>query len=464
MLVNAIKKTASNLPRPLGNALSRVPYSIRPGFGGDYRRARAALSWFEEEATPEERREFIFRKVRRVVEIALSDVPFYRRFYTERGFRLADLRSFEDIPKIPIVSKAILREFALEERSRKIAGRSLTFTGGSTGEPFKFYSDKRQIGNEWAHMHHIWGTFGFRQSDLKLGFALEADAPPIFYNGLRHTLFLNIHYPGAILAQIFLDLPKKRRKIRFLHSYPSSLAEFLAFCETDAPDVLNALRENLRGSFLGSEFPSPNFRETIERTTGKPTISWYGASERAILAWERTRPGLYEPFQSYGFCETTRDADGFESLVGTAYWNFASPLIRYRFDDGVKTIATENGILTAFEIERGRIGDFIIDKTGAKFSITHLNLSCREETWRLVRCVQVEQQSPGTAIFWITPRRSVGIEELKTAFDFGRLKLDCEFRVVERPFLTKNGKTPLKVSTVDGKMNENAAQTAAERD
>ena len=446
-LVSCLKKTLTKTPFSIGAGLAKIPYSIRPGFGKDYRRAQATRRWFEEEASPEEKRDFIFQRVRRVAEIAAREVPFYRDFYAENGFDVAELRSFEDLGKIPIVTKALLQEYELEKRSRKIAGRSATFTGGSSGEPFLFYSDKRQIGNEWAHMHWIWGRLGFGQADLKLSVALEPEAPPIFYNGLRHEVVLNIYFSREILSAAFLNLPKRVRKIKYLRGYPSAFSEFLSFCETENPAVLDALRENLRGTFLASEFPSPIFRETIERTTGKPTISWYGHAERAILAPERRRAGLYEPFQSYGFCETVRDADGFESLVGTAYWNFASPLIRYRVDDGVKVIEKEDGILKSFEILEGRIGDFLVDKNGEKFSITHLNLSCRRETWELVRCVQVEQRSPGAAIFWVTPRRETTSEELEKAFVFQNLALDCEFRVVEKPFRTKIGKTPLKIST-----------------
>lgn len=446
-LISFLKNNASKTPFSIGAGLSKIPYSIRPGFGSDYRRAQETRRWFEERASLDEKRDFIFRKVRRVVEIASREVPFYRDFYAKNGFNVADLRSFEDIEKIPIVTKEILQARELEERSRKTPGRSATFTGGSSGEPFLFYSDKRQIGNEWAHMHWIWGRLGFNQSDLKLSVALEPEAPPVFYNGLRHEAVLNIYFSRDILCKAFLNLPKKKRKIKYLRGYPSAFSEFLSFCETENPAVLDALRENLRGSFLASEFPSPIFRETIERTTGKPTISWYGHSERAILAPEIRRSGLYEPLQSYGFCETARDADGFESLVGTAYWNFASPLIRYRVDDGVKVFEKEGGILKSFEILQGRIGDFLVDKNGEKFSVTHLNLSCRRETWELVRCVQVEQRSPGSAIFWVTPRRETTSDELEKAFDFQNLALDCEFRIVEKPFRTKIGKTPLKIST-----------------
>ncbi len=446
-LVSLLKNSLTKTPFSIGTKLAKIPYSVRPGFGSDYRRAQKRRRWFEEEATTEEKRDFIFRNVRRVAEIAAREVPFYRDFYAKNGFNVADLRSFDDIAKIPIVTKALLQEYELEKRSRKIPGRSATFTGGSSGEPFLFYSDKRQIGNEWAHIHWIWGRLGFKQSDLKLSVALEPEAPPVFYNGLRHETVLNIYFSREILCEAFLNFPKKERKIRYLRGYPSAFSEFLSFCETEKPAVIDALREHLRGTFLASEFPSPIFRETIERTTGKPTISWYGHSERAILAPELRRSGLYEPLQSYGFCETVRDADGFESLVGTAYWNFASPLIRYRVDDGVKVVEKEGGILKSFEIQQGRIGDFLVDKKGEKFSITHLNLSCRRETWELVRCVQVEQRSPGAAIFWVTPRRETTSEELEKAFDFQNLALDCEFRVVEKPFRTKIGKTPLKIST-----------------
>lgn len=446
-LVSLLKKTLTKTPFSIGAELAKIPYSLRPGFGSDYRRAQERRRWYAETASLDEKRDFIFQNVRRVVEIASRETPFYRDLYAKNGFDVAELRSFEDIAKIPIVTKEMLQEYDLEKRSRKIAGRSATFTGGSSGEPFLFYSDKRQIGNEWAHMHWIWERLGFKQADLKLSVALEPEAPPVFYNGLRHETVLNIYFSRDILCKAFLNLPKKMRKIKYLRGYPSAFSEFLSFCETENRTALDALRENLRGTFLASEFPSPIFRETIERTTGKPTISWYGHSERAILAPEIRRSGLYEPLQSYGFCETVRDADGFESLVGTAYWNFASPLIRYRVDDGVKVIEKEGEILKSFEILQGRIGDFLIDKNGEKFSITHLNLSCRRETWELARCVQVEQRSPGAAIFWVTPRRETTSEELEKAFDFQNLALDCEFRVVEKPFRTKIGKTPLKIST-----------------
>ena len=446
-LIYYLKKNAYRTPRFLGNAVAHVPYSLRLGFGSDYRNARATRCWLEEEATLEEERSYIFENVSRIVRHASANVPFYAQFYAENGFNPNSLRSFEDLTKIPIVTKSLLQTTELEHRSFRRQGRTPTYTGGSTGEPFKFYSDSRQIGVEWAHIHHIWESLGYRQSDLLLSVALDETRPPIYYDALRHSLVLNIHYSFDTLIQTFMKIPRRARRIRFFRGYPSSFAEFLSYCEEKAPLALSELLETLKGSFLASEFPTPSFRKTIEQATCRPTISWYGHSERAILAWEKTRSWLYEPMHSYGYCEAVRLPDGFVTLVGTSYWNFASPFIRYQVDDGILPIDENDGILRSFEIQDGRRTDFIIDKNGARFSITHLNLSCQESTWALARCVQVEQKKPGTAIFWVTPRRTVTVEELKSAFNFDRLNLECEFRIVEKPFVSARGKVLLKVST-----------------
>ena len=451
-LVFYLKKNAYRTPRLVGEAIAHIPYSKRLGFGSDYRNACATHHWFENIATPEEQRSFIFDKVTKIVRHAFENVPFYAQFYAESGFNPDSLHSFDDLTKIPIVTKSLLQDTELERRSCRRRGRTITYTGGSTGEPFKFYSDSRQIGVEWAHIHHIWESLGYCQKDLLLSVALDETQPPIFYDALRHSLILNIHYPFDLLAQAFMNVPPRARQPRFFRGYPSSFAEFLSCCEEKAPDVISELLETLEGTFLASEFPAPVFRQTIENLTHRPTVSWFGHSERTVLAWEKTRPWVYEPMHSYGYCEAIRLPDGFITLVGTSYWNYASPFIRYQLDDGVFPLNVSEGLLRAFEIKDGRRSDFIIDKNGSKFSITHLNLSCHEATWALARCIQIEQRKPGSAIFWVTPRRSdVTVEELEVAFGFDSLNLDCEFRIVDKPFVTARGKTLLKVSTAEKK-------------
>ncbi|MDO5309325.1 MAG: hypothetical protein Q4G03_07520 [Planctomycetia bacterium] len=445
-LLSLAKRYAVRTPQSLGCLLAHVPYRIRPGFGAAYRRALRDMDWFQNIATAQEQRQFIFQHVRAIVVHAVEHTRFYRDYYAENGFSLDDLKSFDDIKKIPMTSKALLRDVPLNDRSAPWHGRTLTYTGGSTGEPFKFYSAPEQVGNEWAHMHMIWGRLGYRQRDLLLNIALEPTASPVYYDALRHALVLNIHHPRTEIARSFLQLAPWRRNVRFYRGYPSSFAEWLDSTDASVQQMNAVLRSTLRGSFLASEFPLPSMRRIIEDVTGRPTTSWYGHAERAILAPEKTERDGYKPLQSYGFCETSID-DGLCSLVGTCYWNYASPLIRYRVDDDVTPQETRDGILRAFCIDRGRFGDYIVDKGGEKFSITHLNLSCRENTWALARTIQVEQSQPGKIIIWTTLRRPCSVEELTRAFDFEYLNMDCEFRIISEPFRTPAGKVLLKVTS-----------------
>ncbi|MBQ9370992.1 MAG: hypothetical protein IJU03_02260 [Thermoguttaceae bacterium] len=447
--LSMMKLVAPELPRPVGELLAKLPYDYRPTIGGSYRRTKALRAWFDEQATPEERRAFILNATRRLVGYAVENVPFYRSYYREQGFSVGDLRAFDDIASIPVVSKALLQEVPLEERSARRFGRTLTHTGGSTGEPFRFYSDYRQLGNEWAHMHYVWSRLGYRSSDLLLTVCLEPERPVVYYDALRHALALNIHYDRSEVARAFMTIPASRRRCAFFRGYPSAISEFLDYCERRSSEILTELRSSLRGSFLASEYPHPSFRQTIERATGRGTISWYGLSERVLLAYERDRPYEYSPLHSYGYCEAIADESGFTSLVGTSYYNYASPLIRYRIDDGIGDLKYEDGILSSFRIKEGRQGDYLIDKSGARFSITHLNLSCRPETWELARFIQVEQRTPGRAIIWVTPRRETSIAELENAFQFGALNLECEFRIVSEPILSPRGKALLKIETAE---------------
>ena len=255
--VGLIKKRVPSLPRFVGDVLAKVPYSYRPGFASSYRDAVARRRWFDEKATAREKKDFIFRAVRRVVAYALENVSFYRQYYAEQGFSLDDLRTFDDIASIPIVTKETLRDVPLEERSCRRRGRTATYTGGSTGEPFKFYSDPAQIGNEWAHMHYIWSRLGYRFGDLLLSVCLVPEAPPTFYDALRHSICLNIHYPRDRVVDAFMKIPKRRRRVAYFRGYPSAIAEVLDYCESNAPEAIAELRETIQGAFLASEFPFP---------------------------------------------------------------------------------------------------------------------------------------------------------------------------------------------------------------
>lgn len=84
------------------------------------------------------------KKFRKIFEYARENSKFYNDLYTKHGIMDLKIESYEDIEKVPIVTKAMLREYASRDImtcdiSAKI---NLHTTSGSSGEPFKLYFDK----------------------------------------------------------------------------------------------------------------------------------------------------------------------------------------------------------------------------------------------------------------------------------------------------------------------------------
>lgn len=449
--VPVLKKYLSRIPYPMGVMISQVPYSWRPGMGFVYRRRRHEMLEFDA-MEQEQKRKFIFHRFHRLVSFAIDHVPFYRDHYTQNGFSIDQLRGFDDIDRVPRVTKADLRDYDLEQRSAEQSGRYMENTGGSSGSPLSFYIMPQSIPHEWAHMHRIWSKLGYRQSDLKLCFGgRNLQERAVGYDGLRHHYAVSIYAP---YEQIATELKRilRRRYIRYLHGYPSALHDFACFCRDHDNELAARLRDQLEGAFLGSEYPSPAYRQSIESVFDIQTVSWYGHTERAVLAWERNEPYVYEPFGSYGYAEAVVDADtGMTKLVGTSYYNFASPFIRYDTGDEIGIVCQDEGLLEAFSIEGGREGDYVLDENGKRISLTGLIFGRHHRVFDVAKFIQVEQTHQGLLTIVVTPRSELTPDQASAMFDVSGIRMRFEFRIVTEPIKTLSGKVVLRIHKDDRK-------------
>jgi len=63
------------------------------------------------ETLPQEKLQALqLKKLKRMVEWAYSNSPFYRRLYQEAGLEPEDIKAFEDIQKVPKIEKGVMRE------------------------------------------------------------------------------------------------------------------------------------------------------------------------------------------------------------------------------------------------------------------------------------------------------------------------------------------------------------------
>jgi len=438
-----LKNNLKNISPGLGKFINKIPYSKRPGLGSVYKNRLTEINLINN-YNQEQKQEFIFSRLKALTKLAYSNIPFYKGHYDKEGFHPEDLKSFDDLKKIPVISKSILQEWELEERSSQTKGSYIVNTGGSSGSPFSLYIEPSSMGHEWAHMHSIWGKFNYQPSDLKLVFGGRSDLKDVIeYDVVRNHFAIDIYADYTLLA-IKLKQLLKKYEIKYLHGYPSSIYDFAVYCENEDVELKELLSKNLKGAFLGSEYPHKHYRETIESVFDIPTISWYGHTERAVLAFEKNEQFTYEPFLSYGFSEAFSLGENNYNLIATSYYNNASPLIRYNTEDIITDVVENGGILESFKITKGREGEFVTDRIGKKINITGLIFGRHHELFNYSKFIQVKQIKQGIIEVHFVSESKNEVEAAEL-FDMQNLNFDIKFIKNKEPHRTQAGKINLLI-------------------
>ena len=449
MGINIIKKLKNNeirIPIGLGQILSAIPYSVRPIVGKNYNKHSKEILDYER-MDVEKRRTFIFSKIRSIVNYAFANIEFYKDFYSKHGFSPEYLKSFDDIEKIPIITKHDLLNYSIEARTNMNKSKFLVNTGGSSGFTLSFYVMPEQIGNEWAHIHEMWGKIGYKQSDLKLYIAGRSKVRNgVDYEFARHQLSVDMYRPYFETAPLLKKILQKH-PCYYLHGYPSVLAEFAEYCQQDI-ELLSLLKGKLHGAFMSSEYPYPAYRDKIENTFEIVTQSFYGHTERCVMAWETEQKFLFKPFQTYGYAEAVKNSDGHYDLIGTSYFNEASPLIRYNTQDIIDNPDYESGILQSFNIFEGRSGQFILDCDGRKISLTGLVMGRHHLIFDFCSHIQISQEKQGFATIYYVPKDNTNVENPQVLFDSSNVNISFSFRKLDAPVRTVSGKINLLIPEV----------------
>lgn len=94
--------------------------------------------------SPEKMKKYQSKMLIKTVKYAYKNVPFYRKKCIEHGVKPSDIKSIDDIKKLPIITKDDIRKADPKDiypQNVKIDKLWCIKTSGSTGEPFYFYKD-----------------------------------------------------------------------------------------------------------------------------------------------------------------------------------------------------------------------------------------------------------------------------------------------------------------------------------
>lgn len=429
-----LKSIVEHIPYCVGTVFKYVPFSFRLGHEYTYylNIQEKINNW-----TLKEKEDYVIFHFSQIFEYAKKHFSFYENLYRKYGVYDLKINSIEDIERVPVIDKKMIRSHVQE-----FDGALLLNTGGTSGEPFQFYVDKNAFAREWAHMHTIWFMKGYKPTDLKLTLRGKNLGKKVYrYNPVHNEYIINSYLKVADYKKDILELCGKKT-IKYLHGYPSAIYGFLK--EVDdcmTKEEKNTVKRNLKACFFSSEFPAPYMTNYIKQNWNLDWISWYGHSEMCILAYDELKNNQYKPFLSYGLAENIEGC-----LIGTSFHNFDMPLIRYNTGDLIASENQKGELMESFSITQGREADYVIDKEGKSIPLTALVFGRHHKLFGMVDYIQVRQLKEGDVVtFIISTSHNYSTEQLRLAMDLSNLNLDFDFQIVAAPMRTKAGKIKLKI-------------------
>lgn len=356
-------------------------------------------------------------KLRRLVAHSFQHVPLYRRLWTEAGVRPEDIRSLDDLARLPVVDKHILRAaFPDQALARGVDPRQLVpyTSSGSTGEPFRFTMTRAEKGMRWAVILRCWAWAGLRQGVRYVNLMGE-HAHGSLQGGARQTLEQRLtgmrHIPAFAVHDERLDAvidAVVRYQPRLLRSYPATahrLAEALAERGIDLP---------VRSVLTTGEVLYPFQRAAIEAQFHCQVYDAYGGDGMDV-AFQCGHATGYHINAEAVLLEVLDDAGrpappGSEGqIVLTNLNNLAMPFVRYAIGDlgslSAELCSCGRGLPLLAHVT-GRSSDQLVLPSGRALLMWFFTTLFRQTPG--IDAFQVRQTAPDHIAIALAPGRDFG--------------------------------------------------------
>src|SRR5437764_1690172 len=326
------------VPTPLQHlACSVVGWQTeRTRYAGDFRSlledAQRRTYWSAEQI-----RAFRDERLGEFVRYAARNIPFYRDRLDRAGLDPERIRSLEDLASLPILTKGEAQEQTREFRSSAAQkkGTTIAHTSGTTGGALRFAVTLAARQEQWATWWRYRAWHGIQRGTWCGLFAGRSIVPsrqakPPFwrvnYPG-RQVLFSGYHLSPQNLPYYVSEL--RRRKLPWLHGYPSLLALIAAHLLDTGSD----LGYQVRWVTTGAENLLPHQAAALERALGVRPRQHYGLAE-GVANVSECELGCLHVDEDYAAVEFVPLATaGLHRIVGTNFTNAAAPLLRYDTQD-----------------------------------------------------------------------------------------------------------------------------------
>ena len=276
-----------------------------------------------------------------MIKRCYEKVPFYRKKLDEAGIKPEDIKSVDDIKRLPFTTKTDLRDnypYGLFAVPREELIR-IHASSGTTGNP--------TVVGYTRHDIDVWADGAARA--LAAAGCTTSDFVHVSYGYGLFTGGLGLHYGAEKLgaAVIPVSSGNTQRQVQILKDFGSNFLcctpSYAAYIGETCRDMgIDTKEIALRGGIFGAEAWSEGMRENIEKLLNINAYDIYGLSEIAGpgVSYECPEKNGLHVCEDYFYPEIINPETGevlpdgeYGELVFTCIGKEALPLIRYRTRD-----------------------------------------------------------------------------------------------------------------------------------
>lgn len=331
----------------------------------------------------EEIRSLQLMRLKALLTHAYNNVPYYRKRFQEAGLKPSDIKTTDDLIKLPLLTKKDIRAnfndlIAANFPRKKMLPYS---TSGSTGEPIKFYITRGTSAQRQAAAYRAYRWSGYEMGDR----IVNLWSPQEYFRGRQlGNRLINLFLKAIYLNPLNMSASKLERIVpRLIRFRPSiivataSAAYILASYARS--NGITGLRP--KAVITTAEMLFDYEREVVKEALGCEVFDLYASREVGPIAAECPSHSGYHIFAEKFVLEFIRDGKPvipgeIGKILITDLTNYAMPFIRYENGDlGVPTMEScPCGInLPLMKSIEGKITDILVVK-GKFISSPGLNL------------------------------------------------------------------------------------------
>jgi len=280
------------------------------------------------------------RNLRALLKHAYETVPYYRRVFRERGLSPRDIKSVDDLEKLPVLAKEDIKKNRGNLVSRSFPrNRLIPYESGGTGNPIKFYITRESLSWEVASEFRAYSWAGYRLGD-RCFLVWGAPADLSKYKSMVTSLTTALERILVVDAYVMSDEVLSRfayllRKFNpeIIKGYATSVYMVAKYLHERGIDYVRP-----KAVITSAETLLDFRRKIIEETFGCPVFDYYGSREVGAIAAECEEHSGYHVSAENVVLEFVRDDEHVAAgengvLLVTNLRNFGMPFIRYKIED-----------------------------------------------------------------------------------------------------------------------------------